>query len=44
MSVVVSVIFGFILLTAVTFALPNATNDDFVGAGQQILTFSGRPR
>ena len=40
MSVVVSVIFGFILLTAVTFALPNATNDEFVGAGQQILTFS----
>ncbi len=30
MSVVVSVIFGFILLTAVTFALPNATNDEFV--------------
>jgi amino acid transporter len=40
MSVVVSVIFGFILLTAVTFALPDATNDEFVGAGQQILTFS----
>ncbi|MBA2568744.1 MAG: amino acid permease [Actinobacteria bacterium] len=40
MSVVVSVIFGFILLTAVTFALPNATNDDFVGAGQGILTFA----
>jgi amino acid transporter len=40
MSVVVSVIFGFILLTAVTFALPNAANDDFVGAGQQILTFA----
>jgi amino acid transporter len=40
MSVVVSVIFGFILLTAVTFALPNASNDDFVGAGQAILTFA----
>src|SRR5215204_2008515 len=40
MSVAVSVLFGFILLTAVTFALPNATNDEFVGAGQQILTFS----
>jgi amino acid transporter len=40
MSVVVSVIFGFILLTAVTFALPNASNDDFVAAGQQILTFA----
>jgi amino acid transporter len=40
MSVVVSVIFGFILLTAVTFALPDATNDDFVGAGQAILTFA----
>jgi amino acid transporter len=40
MSVVVSVIFGFILLTAVTFALPDATNDEFVGAGQQILTFA----
>jgi amino acid transporter len=40
MSVAVSVLFGFILLTAVTFALPNATNDDFVGAGQQILTFA----
>jgi amino acid transporter len=40
MSVVVSVIFGFILLTAVTFALPNATNDEFVAAGQQIVTFA----
>jgi amino acid transporter len=40
MSVVVSVIFGFILLTAVTFALPNVSNDDFVGAGQGILTFA----
>jgi amino acid transporter len=40
MSVVVSVIFGFILLTAVTFALPNAPNDDFVAAGQGILTFA----
>jgi amino acid transporter len=40
MSVAVSVLFGFILLTAVTFALPDATNDEFVGAGQQILTFS----
>jgi amino acid transporter len=40
MSVAVSVLFGFILLTAVTFALPDATNDEFVAAGQQILTFS----
>jgi amino acid transporter len=40
MSVVVSVVFGFILLTAVTFALPDATNEEFVAAGQQILTFS----
>jgi amino acid transporter len=40
MSVVVSVIFGFILLTAVTFALPDATNDEFVAAGQGILTFA----
>jgi amino acid transporter len=40
MSVVASVIFGFILLTAVTFALPNAANDEFVAAGQGILTFA----
>jgi amino acid transporter len=40
MAVVVSVIFGFILLTAVTFALPNATNDEFLGAGQGIVTFA----
>jgi amino acid transporter len=40
MSVVVSVIFGFILLTAVTFALPDATNDEFVAAGQGIVTFA----
>jgi amino acid transporter len=40
MSVVVSVVFGFLLLTAVTFALPNASNDEMVGAGQQILTFA----
>jgi len=39
MSVVVSVIFGFILLVAVTFAIPNASNDDLVGAGQGIVTF-----
>jgi amino acid transporter len=39
MSVVVSVIFGFILLVAVTFAVPNASNDDLVGAGQGIVTF-----
>jgi amino acid transporter len=38
MSVVVSVIFGFILLTAVTFAIPNLSNDDLVGAGQGIVT------
>ena len=39
MSVVVSVIFGFILLVAVTFAIPNVSNDDLVGAGQGIVTF-----
>ncbi len=39
MSVVVSVIFGFILLVAVTFAIPNASNDDLVGAGSTIVTF-----
>ena len=38
MSVVVSVIFGFILLVAVTFAIPELTNDDLVGAGQGIVT------
>jgi len=38
MSVVVSVIFGFILLVAVTFAVPNLSNDDLVGAGQGIVT------
>ncbi len=35
MSVVVSVIFGFILLVAVTFAIPDAPNEDVVGAGQR---------
>ena len=40
MAVVMSVIFGFILLTAVTFALPNSTNDEFVASGQGILTFA----
>jgi amino acid transporter len=39
MSVVVSVIFGFILLVAVTFAIPEATNDELVAAGQGIVTF-----
>src|SRR5262245_14750985 len=39
MSVVVSVIFGFILLVAVTFAIPEASNDDLVAAGQGIVTF-----
>jgi amino acid transporter len=39
-AVVVSVIFGFILLVAVTYALPNATNDEFVAAGQGIVTFA----
>jgi amino acid transporter len=34
----VSVIFGFILLVAVTFAIPGLTNDDLVAAGQGIVT------
>jgi amino acid transporter len=38
MSVVVSVIFGFILLVAVTFAIPNIPNDDLAAAGQGIVT------
>jgi amino acid transporter len=38
MAVVVSVIFGFILLVAVTFAIPNLSNDDLVAAGQGIVT------
>src|SRR5215203_2758483 len=38
MAVVVSVIFGFILLVAVTFAIPGLSNDDLVGAGQGIVT------
>jgi amino acid transporter len=38
MSVVVSVIFGFILLVAVTFAIPDLSNDELVAAGQQIVT------
>ena len=44
MSVVVSVIFGFILLTAVTFALPNATNDDFVAPGRESSRLPGSRR
>jgi amino acid transporter len=38
MAVVVSVIFGFILLVAVTFAIPDVTNEDLLGAGQGIVT------
>jgi amino acid transporter len=38
MSVVVSVIFGFILLVAVTFAIPDLPNDELFAAGQQIVT------
>jgi amino acid transporter len=38
MSVVVSVIFGFILLVAVTFAIPDLSNDDLAAAGQGIVT------
>jgi amino acid transporter len=38
MAVVVSVIFGFILLVAVTFAIPDLTNEDLLGAGQGIVT------
>jgi amino acid transporter len=38
MAVVVSVIFGFILLVAVTFAIPDVSNDDLLASGQGIVT------